>query len=363
MKYNNALLTITSDSTADPFILCRFDKFYLTFTAGSHIEIWCSPHLGNFQKTCTRHSIWRPPPDTPYSGDLWAPELHALNGRWYVYFAADDPKHGNPSHRMFVLGGPPSHADPCAGPWEFLGHLRGLPNQWAIDGTVIELDGKNYFVYSGWPLGDHSGSHKVQELFIARMFTPTECDESRLPTRISTPDRRWEWSGQSGINEGPQELKSPHDGGRQWSGIVYSCAGSWTKDYKVNTIQWLGGDPLDVRNWRKGNEPLLQNSRGHGPYGPGHGNFITLDTGDMVSVFHATDNPTDGWNGRKARVQRVVFTQDGPHMGKVVGRQVGTIEKFLEDVADVIGSGGSSSSLKDLGRDILREFKVVLKKF
>lgn len=80
------------------------------------------------------------PPNTPHSGDIWAPELHALHGRWWVYFAADNPAIGNASHRVFVLGGPPAHTDPCASgaPWEFLGPLRGLPNgpaekgQWAI---------------------------------------------------------------------------------------------------------------------------------------------------------------------------------------------------------------------------------------
>ena len=94
-----------------------------------------------------------PPPDTNHSAHLWAPELHALRGRWYIYVAAANQQHGNRSHRMYVLGGPPSSSDPHAGQWEHLGPIRNMSQrQWAIDGTVFEIDNELYFAYSGWPL-------------------------------------------------------------------------------------------------------------------------------------------------------------------------------------------------------------------
>lgn len=124
---------------------------------------------------------------------------------------------------MFVVGGPSAEHDPLdSSKWEFAGRLEGMPkDQWAIDGTVISIHGGLCFVYSGWPLGTHNDESK-QEIYIIEMESPTQCQGR--PVRISTPDNPWEYSGRSGINEGPQCLKSP-DG--RWMGIVYSCAGSW----------------------------------------------------------------------------------------------------------------------------------------
>jgi GH43 family beta-xylosidase len=229
-RYNDTILTITNSSCADPYVLWDKGTYYMTFTCGGHIEIWSADSLFDFEKKCKKNIIWRPPPDQPYSADLWAPELHSIHGRWYVYFAADDPKHGNKSHRMYVLAGPPAEEDLLEpSKWNFFGRMAGLPeDQWAIDGTVITLGGSMLFAYSGWPFGT-SANESRQEIYIIEMVSATEC--TGHPIRISTPDLQFEFSGSSGINEGPQFLASP-DG--RWMGIVYSCAGSWTHEYKMN---------------------------------------------------------------------------------------------------------------------------------
>ena len=262
---------------------------------------------------------------------------------------------------MFVLGGPRDGGNPCnSGDWEFLGRVRGMPpNQWAIDGTVFELNHTLYFAYSGWPLTGTNGGggagragnarfpDLMQELYITRLEDPitvantgadadplpvgsaassTSSPPPRLPAVISRPEHDWEFTmglhGRHGINEGPQFLRSPPslDDGGGWTGLVYSCGGSWTSEYKMATLRYVGGDPLRGDSWRKGAEPLMAAREPMGPWGPGHGSFVHLgggngegDTaGGMLAVFHATDKPTDGWVNRKARVQRVSFTADGP---------------------------------------------------
>ncbi|KAF2653480.1 glycoside hydrolase family 43 protein [Lophiostoma macrostomum CBS 122681] len=315
--YNDTILSITQSTTPDPYVIFVNGVYYMTWTAGNRIEIWSADSLFNFESRCRKDSIWHPPPNQPYSGDLWAPELHSLNGTWYIYFAADDPAHGNKSHRMFVLTGPPCTTSPLdPSTWSFSGRLGGLPDtQWAIDGTVITLHNSLYFVYSGWPL-DHPSTpdESKQELYIASMSSPTTCTSP--PTRISTLDYAWEYSGSSGINEGPQFLSSP-DG--RWAGLVYSCAGSWTSDYKMGVLAYAGGDPLHASSWSKWREPLLTCARdGSPPYGPGHGNFVdVMGNGgrEVWAVFHATDKRT-GWEGRRARVMRVGWNECGPHMGR-----------------------------------------------
>ncbi|ORY54562.1 glycosyl hydrolase [Pseudomassariella vexata] len=331
-SYDYTCHTLTSMETPDPFMTQANGVFYFTFTAGNRIEVWSSRNLKDFQQTAKRSIIWTPPPGTDHSADLWAPELHALRGRWYVYYAAAHPAQGNRSHRMYVLGGPPSTENPTEGQWEFLGRIHGMHDHWAIDGTVFELNHELFMVYSGWPLDNHHESDLIQQLFIMKLEHPTTAGSP--PVVISAPELPWEFThdhvGAHGINEGPQFLESL-DG--SWRGIVYSCAGSWTHEYKMAVLHYNGGDPLDPRAWPKGQDPLIQAElQGQGPWGPGHGNFLNLG-GDTVCVFHATDHMTDGWNNRRARCQQVTFTESGPYMGLFLGGRYerpkgGLIEKL-----------------------------------
>lgn len=225
---------------------------------------------------------------------------------------------------MYVLGGPPSTEDPCRGQWEFLGRIHGMPDHWAIDGTVFELNEHWYFVYSGWPLDSTDDSDLVQQLFIMRLADPTSAASPAVV--ISTPQHDWEITREGngtdhGINEGPQFLRSP-DGGIAWQGLVYSCAGSWTHEYKMGLLKYTGGDPVNPASWEKGEEPLVRAGKyGIGPFGPGHGSFVTV-AGQVVAVYHATDSATDGWDNRRARAQRVAFTEEGPYMGRSLGLEV-----------------------------------------
>jgi GH43 family beta-xylosidase len=237
---------------------------------------------------------------------------------------------------MYILSGPSSNCPPLDASWKFEGRMEGLPrDQWAIDGTIITLNAKNYFVYSGWPLGV-THDETIQELFIAEMDSPTSCSHMP-PARICTPQEPWEFSGRSGINEGPQWLESPdaeEAAESKWCGLVYSCAGSWTHEYKMNTLQYVGNDPLSPMSWKKSKVPLLKASEDDTPpYGPGHGNFVYVEgeteEPETWAVFHATDNKT-GWNGRRARVMRVGWNDIGPYLGNgECGRHDTNAKKFL----------------------------------
>lgn len=230
---------------------------------------------------------------------------------------------------MHLLGGPPANGDPSdEHGWEFLGPVRGLINTWAIDGTYLVLNGNLYTVYSGWPLDNPGESDKYQYLYIQHMANPGLADSEAVV--ISRPECNWEkchdGGGEHGINEGPQWLTSP-DG--SWAGIVYSASGSWTNEYKMGILRYNGGDPLNAGSWVKQDAPLIQTAPGgRGPWGPGHGSFINLG-GEVVGIYHATDSPTDGWENRKARVQRVNFTQNGPSMGGCCGPLTNNMQVFM----------------------------------
>lgn len=57
MAYNNAVSTITDTTTPDPYALFTYGKFYITFTAGDGVEIWCSESLTRFGVTASKHTI------------------------------------------------------------------------------------------------------------------------------------------------------------------------------------------------------------------------------------------------------------------------------------------------------------------
>ena len=220
---------------------------------------------------------------------------------------------------MYVLAGPPSTEDPhVRDQWQFLGPIQGMDQrQWAIDGTSFELEDRLYLCYSGWPMPPERPwddlSEAVQQLYIIEL--DNACTAKSAPVLISTATHHWEKAGPVSINEGPQWLQSP-DG--TWQGLVYSCGASWTKDYKMATLRLVGKDPLNPASWQKCSEPLLQNAEHGGPYGPGHGSFLHFED-STVCLFHATDRDTDGNQGRKCRLQRVVWTESGPYMGAIVG--------------------------------------------
>lgn len=88
----------------------------------------------------------------------------------------------------------------------------------------------------------------------------------------------------------------------------------------MNTLRLQpNADPLNPSSWQKSRTPLIQNGQhGGGPWGPGHGSFLQLGN-ETLSVYHATDKETDGWENRKARCQRVQWGPEGPSMGGGVG--------------------------------------------
>lgn len=288
-------------SGADPWVIQRGDDYYLCQSRAGGIGVLRSQRLKDLG-TGDWKEVWRPPAGTAYSKELWAPELHWLKNRWYIYVAADDGDNAN--HRMYVLEG--TTADPQA-PFEFRGKVAATPDRWAIDGTVLQLpDDRLYFIWSGW-----EGTENVaQDLYIARMENPWTVVGERV--RLSRPEHEWERRGRPWVNEGPQVL---------WNGerlfLVYSASGSWTDDYCFGQLQWTGGDPMDPKAWRKSPQPVF--AKTPEVFGPGHGSFVkSRDGKEDWLVYHAAKHSGAGWN-RMILMQKFGWNPDGsPRFGTPV---------------------------------------------
>ena len=266
---------------------------------------------GSLTRIGRRHVVWRAPKSGPYSKEVWAPELHRLDDRWYVYFAASDGDNAN--HRAYVLQS--ETADPL-GAYRMHGPLRtgdgpdrDMPNIWAIDMTVLRHRGHRYAVWSGW---DAPGTDR-QFLYIARMKSPTELTGPRV--RLTDNDTYlWERiepnENARGLHEGPQVFDA---GGRIH--LIYSCGASWLPTYKLGRLTLTGDDPLDPSAWTQTSEPVFQSTEQ--TYGVGHSCFVKSPDGSQWwHVFHAKRDREPGWR-RAIHGQPMSVDENGtPKFGK-----------------------------------------------
>ena len=292
------------ENANDPWVVERNGRYYYCLSRGRAGRAGVAvAELKDMPRVTARGAkvVWTAPESGPYSKELWAPELHYLRGRWYIYVAADDGNNHN--HRMIVLR---AKTDDPTGPFEFAGFVKDTTDKWAIDGTVLEApDGELYFVWSGWE-GD---TNVAQNIYIAHMSSPVAIDGPRV--LLSKPEHPWEKRDSGGglptINEGPAALvrgKTVH--------IVYSASGSWADNYCLGLLTCRNGRFLDPKSWTKSGEPVF--SRAPGANGPGHCSFFRWGGRDWIA-YHANRETGKGWGGRSGRWQPFRWRGDVPDFG------------------------------------------------
>ncbi|KAA5545414.1 sulfatase-like hydrolase/transferase [Roseiconus nitratireducens] len=298
---------------ADPWVVRdpNAERYLWCFSEGNRgIAIHTSESLTSLGK---KHIVWTAPEEGRYSKEIWAPELHFLDGRWHVYFAASDGR--NENHLAYVLRSKTS--DPL-GEYELVGPLatgegdeRNSPNIWAIDMTVLELGNQRYAIWSGW---DAPGTDQ-QYLYIARMKSPTELKGPRVRL-CANDDYPWERTEPNqngrGLNEGPQVFQAKGS-----TAVVYSCGASWLPTYKLGLLELHGDDPMNPDSWKKRDKPVFEST--NATFGVGHSCFVrSLDGAQWWHVFHAKRDREPGW-------RRAIFVQPmkvGRRGYPVLGRPV-----------------------------------------
>ena len=275
----------------DPDIVRHDGTYYYCYAAyGSKV---CKVNSIAEIDTTAAKDVWIPSKDTALLQDVWAPELHYIDGNWYIYFAASvkTPE----DRRMYVLRG--TTQDPTD-PFVLAGQISDSSDRWAIDGTVFDYKGHRYFVWSGW----RGFTDIKQDLYIAEMDSPTTLKGERV--QIATPKLSWETIGKP-IEEGPAVLvDEEHDA----VSIVFSASGSWTDQYSLGELTLTGDDPLDPGAWTKREKPVLRQREG--AYGPGHCCFVDVDDGSTWMVYHCNKLSGTGWGGRSMWIQPV-YWKDG----------------------------------------------------
>lgn len=288
---------------ADPYVTYQ-DGYYYYVRVNHDKSLWVSksPELSRIGQVEPK-MVYAPTGNEP-NQEMWAPEIHYLDGKWYIYYTAG----AGANHRMCVVESKTSDAQ---GEYVFKGQMAPATDKWAIDQTVLELDGQLYAIWSGWD-GDVNVD---QRIYIARMDNPWTISGERV--ELSKPEYTWEVQGGTPtINEGPQIAKAP-DG---TVNIVYSASGSWSPYYCLGCLTLKKGeDPMEKNSWIKVQEPIFQKNNST-TYSTGHGCFTTSPDGtEDYMVYHATRNSGEGWNGRGVRTQRVYWNEDGtPFLGSAI---------------------------------------------
>jgi GH43 family beta-xylosidase len=288
---------------ADPWVVFHEGFYYWCASeSDTGVAVFRSEHL---TERGEKVLVWRAPARGPYSAQVWAPELHRIGGRWYIYVAASNGR--NENHRMIVLE---SVGEDPTSEFRFKSQLytgdeiaTGGRGRWAIDGTILEYNGQRYMLWSGWQDG-----RDVQWLYIATMSNPWTISSNRIRL-CANDDFNWERVDETastrGLNEAPQVLVRA---GRVF--VVYSASASWHPTYKLGMLSLArGGNPLDPKAWTKRREPVFQATAT--TWGVGHCGFTRSPDGaeDWI-VFHAKVERRSNWK-RAVHVQRFDWDVNG----------------------------------------------------
>lgn len=249
---------------------------------------------------------------------IWAPELHYIDGKWYIYFAAargTDIVNGLFDHRMFVLEN--DSDNPLQGEWTEKGSIRTDIDSFALDATSFEHRGIRYLVWAQKDPAIEGNSN----LYIAELANPWTIKSPQV--MITKPEYDWEKIGFL-VNEGPAVLKRNGNIFITYSGSAtdhHYCMGMLTASEE--------SDLLDPASWTKSDVPVFQSDPEVSAYGPGHNSFtVSEDGSEDIIVYHARSyteiigDPLYDPN-RHTRAQRFTWREDGtPDFGKPVADAV-----------------------------------------
>ncbi len=265
---------------ADPYVYRHTDgTYYFTASVPAYdcIALRSAGTLAELPQA-EEKVIWKKHESGPMSEHIWAPELHYVFGKWYIYFAGGE-KEDVWNIRPYVLEC--QGDDPMKDEWKEIGKMRRAEGDefsfeaFSLDGTVFENGGEYFYV---WAEKVGVGS-QISNLYIAKMKSGYEL--STVQVLLTTPDYDWERIG-FWVNEGPAVV---HHGGKIFltysaseTGACY-CMGMLTADE--------GTDLLDPLSWKKERYPVLASSRERGIYGPGHNSFTRDEDGNDILVYHA----------------------------------------------------------------------------
>ena len=326
----------TADTYADPFILERADPYVVDGEDGYYYFTASYPAYGNVNKGYDRiilrqsrtvagladaeeKTIWTAHPSGIMAKHIWAPEMHKINGTWYMFYAAGASDNVW-AIRPYVLK---CDGDPMTGNWTECGQMQASSGDtesfqnFSLDMTYFENNGKHYVVWAEIK-GDSS-------LFMAEIDPKEPWKLISKPIMLTKPEYDWE-KVNNRVNEGAAVLKTDK------KVYVFFSASGTGSEYCVGRLEAdINADLMNVKSWKKLDKPVLQTSDLVGMSGPGHNSFVVDENGDQLIVYHArpashssqacgTYNKDPLYDPcRHTRIGRVIFDGNGDPVVNIIG--------------------------------------------
>ncbi|MFC5462633.1 family 43 glycosylhydrolase [Massilia niabensis] len=301
---------------ADPHVTLHSDGwYYFTATVPEYdrIELRRARSLDALGRA-EAQVVWRKHATGEMGAHIWAPELHHIDGKWYLYFTA-----GRADKiweiRLYVLEN--ASPNPMQGQWIERGQLKTGWESFALDATTFAHRGQRYL---SWTQRAPDGSPGTN-IYLAKMNTPLSITGPAV--LLTRPEYGWEKMKYE-VNEAPAVLVK---NGKVF--MTYSASAT-DANYAMGLLTASAdANLLDPKAWTKSPEPVFKSSAANGQWGPGHNGFTTTPDGKTdILVYHARnyrdivgDSLRDP--NRHTRAQAIRWRADGtPEFGGPVADAV-----------------------------------------
>ena len=226
--------------------------------------------------TAQEHTIWKAHNKGVMSKHIWAPEIHYIKNKWYVFFAAGE-KENVWNIRPFVLMC--KGQDPINDQWVEMGKMQANEGdnrsftEFSLDMTYFEHKNKHYVIWAE-KLGDSS-------LFMAEINPDEPWKLITKPILLTKPEYDWE-KIRFAVNEGASVLKTDDK-----IYVFFSASGTGAEYCMGKLFADANADLMDINSWTKCTEPALQTEDLTDEAGPGHNSFVVDENGDLLLIYHA----------------------------------------------------------------------------
>ena len=273
IEFNNPI----AEQRADPWVhKTETGEYYLIATVPEYDRIVIrKANSINGLKEAKEKEVWHKHETGVMANHIWAPELHRIDGKWYIYFAAGEAEN-KWNIRIWVLSNP--SADPMQGKWKEEGQIKTKIDSFSLDATTFVHNGKRYLI---WAQNVRGGDHGTA-LVLSEMKNPTTLTGPEII--LTEPEFSWERMKYN-VNEGPAVIKK---NGKIF--VTYSASAT-NHNYCMGLL-WMNEnvDLLNAANWNKSPGPVFYTNEELKRYGPGHNSFITAEDGKTtVMIYHARD--------------------------------------------------------------------------
>jgi len=266
-----------AEQRADPWVFKTEDGlYYLIATVPEYDRIVIRKADSiNGLKHAEEKAVWHKHEQGVMGHHIWAPELHRIAGKWYIYFAAGEAENIW-NIRMWVLSN--AADDPTQGEWKEEGQIITDKESFSLDATTFEHQGKRYLI---WAQNVRGGEHGTA-LVLSEMKDPLTLTGPEVV--LTEPEFNWERMKYN-VNEGPAVIK------RNGKIFVTYSASATNHNYCVGLL-WIDemADLLEGSNWSKSPGPVFYANEDLKRYGPGHNSFTIAEDGEtVIMIYHARD--------------------------------------------------------------------------